>query len=229
MEIKDKLTEEKIFEAATQVFLAKGMDGARMQDIADIAGINKSLLHYYFRSKDKLFDAVFEKLAKTLFSKFIPVLSPDLTLEDKVRFFFREHIAFLQQNSALPLFVLNEINRKPARVQKFLENIDVKLFWETVKKQHGTELGGNALSIDSIVQITSTIISISIFPFVACGILEGVLKKVNLQFDDYFEMRKEFAAEFVIGALKSMNLNSQSTIASGSEHENSEKVTQYNK
>ena len=50
----DKLTEEKIFEAATEVFVEKGMDGARMQDIANQAGINKALLHYYYRTKEKL-------------------------------------------------------------------------------------------------------------------------------------------------------------------------------
>ena len=58
----DKQTEEKIFEAATDVFIEKGMDGARMQDIADHAGINKALLHYYYRTKDRLFNAVFEKI-----------------------------------------------------------------------------------------------------------------------------------------------------------------------
>jgi TetR/AcrR family transcriptional regulator len=60
----DKLTEERIFEAATNVFEEKGLAGARMQDISDRAGINKSLLHYYFRTKEKLFNAVFEMVAK---------------------------------------------------------------------------------------------------------------------------------------------------------------------
>ena len=55
----DKLTEEKIFEAATDVFVEKGMDGARMQDIANQAGINKALLHYYYRTKDNLFQCRF--------------------------------------------------------------------------------------------------------------------------------------------------------------------------
>ena len=63
----DKQTEERIFDAATDVFTEKGMDGARMQDIANHAGINKSLLHYYYRSKDRLFDAVFEKIAGKMF------------------------------------------------------------------------------------------------------------------------------------------------------------------
>jgi TetR/AcrR family transcriptional regulator len=109
----DRQTEERIFESATEVFIEKGMDGARMQDIANHAGINKALLHYYYRTKDQLFNAVFEKIATKVFSKFAPVFDKDLTLEDKIRFFFREHISFLQQNPRLASFVLNEVNRNP--------------------------------------------------------------------------------------------------------------------
>ena len=94
----DKQTEDKIFEAATDVFIEKGMDGARMQDIANHAGINKALLHYYFRTKDHLFDAVFAKLAQKMFMKFSPIFEEDLSLEESIKFFFREHITFLQQN-----------------------------------------------------------------------------------------------------------------------------------
>ena len=103
----DKLTEEKIFEAATEVFIEKGMDGARMQDIATHAGINKALLHYYFRTKDQLFNVVFEMISRKILKKFAPVFDKNLTLEEKIRFFFREHITFLQKNPKLPAFLLN--------------------------------------------------------------------------------------------------------------------------
>ena len=79
----DKQTEEKIFEAATDVFVEKGMDGARMQDIATHAGINKALLHYYFRTKDQLFSKVFEKIAGRMFSKFAPVFDENLNSRRK--------------------------------------------------------------------------------------------------------------------------------------------------
>ena len=98
----DKQTEEKIFEAATEVFVNKGMDGARMQDIASHAGINKALLHYYFRTKDQLFNAVFEMIARKVLKKFAPVFDENLSLEEKIRFFFKEHITFLQENPKLP-------------------------------------------------------------------------------------------------------------------------------
>ena len=89
MTVQDKQTEEKIFESATEVFIEKGMDGARMKEIAEHAGINKALLHYYYRTKDHLFNAVFEKIAGQLFKKFAPVFDEKLSLEEKIRFFFR--------------------------------------------------------------------------------------------------------------------------------------------
>ena len=136
----DKLTEEKIFEAATEVFVEKGMDGARMQDIANQAGINKALLHYYYRTKEKLFTAVFEMIARKIFRKFAPVFDENLSLEDKIRFFFKEHITFLQENPGLPGFILNEVNRHPERIKKLLASVDFENLWLKLYEQHKEEL-----------------------------------------------------------------------------------------
>lgn len=197
----DKLTEERIFEAATLVFEEKGMAGARMQNIADRAGINKSLLHYYFRTKDYLFDAVFAKLAQKMFMKFAPIFEEDLSLEEKIRFFFREHIKFLQQNPKLPGFILNEINHNPQRIKKLMKNIDFKNIWLTILKHHKDELYKYNISEENLPQIMTTIASLSVFPFAARGIFEVVFNNMGVDFDKYIEERKEFAADFVIKAI----------------------------
>jgi TetR/AcrR family transcriptional regulator len=198
----EKQTEEKIFEAATDVFVEKGMDGARMQDIATHAGINKSLLHYYYRTKDQLFNAVFEMIAKKMFKKFAPVFDENLTLEDKIRFFYKEHIAFMQANPRLPGFVLNEVNRNPDRVKKLLKNVDFNSFWSVLYEQHKEEFDKYNITQASLPQLMISIASLSVFPFAARGILEGILDKTGHNFNEYMEERKEFAAEFVIHAIK---------------------------
>src|SRR5690349_8657956 len=90
--VKDHNTEKKILEAARKVFLAQGMAGARMQDIADKAGINKAMLHYYFRSKDKLFEMIF----KEAMAGFVPwanaVFDADIPLFQKIEQFTSEYI-----------------------------------------------------------------------------------------------------------------------------------------
>jgi TetR/AcrR family transcriptional regulator len=197
----DKQTEEKIFEAATDVFVEKGMDGARMQDIASHAGINKALLHYYFRTKDQLFSKVFEKIAGRMFSKFAPVFDENLSLEEKIRFFFNAHISFLKQNPRLPGFILNEINRNPARIKKLLSSIEFKKIWTLLYSQHKHELDKYNITEENLPQIMTTIASMSVFPFAARGILEGIFQNMGVDFDKYIEERKVFAAEFIIKAI----------------------------
>ncbi|HOW10122.1 MAG TPA: TetR/AcrR family transcriptional regulator [Bacteroidales bacterium] len=201
MSDSDRQTEEKIFDAATEVFTEKGLDGARMQDIADQAGINKSLLHYYYRTKDRLFNAVFEKIASNMFSKFAPVFDENLSLEDKIRFFYREHISFLQRNPKLPAFLLNEINRNPARLRKIIDTLEIQKFWDILYAQNGKELEKYNITREKMPQIMTTIAAISVFPFAARGIFESLFKKIGIDFDTYLEERKEFAADFVIKGL----------------------------
>jgi TetR/AcrR family transcriptional regulator len=201
MSENEKLTEDKIFEAATEVFIEKGMDGARMQDIADQAGINKALLHYYYRTKEKLFTTVFEMIARKLFVKFAPVFDENLSLDQKIRFFFKEHISFLQENPRLPGFILNEVNRHPERIKKLLANVDFENLWMKLYEQHKAELDRYHISRSDIPQLMISMAAISVFPFAAKGILEGILGKIDMNFNDFIEERKDYAAEFVIRAI----------------------------
>jgi TetR/AcrR family transcriptional regulator len=198
----DRQTEERIFEAATEVFLDKGMDGARMQDIANQAGINKSLLHYYYRTKDHLFNAVFEMIAGKMFSKFSPVFDENLSLEEKIRFFLREHITFLQQNPRLPAFLLNEFNRNPGRIKKLVKSLDVNKLWTILEKQHKEELEKYHITQENIPQVMTSIAAMSVFPFVGRVLISSLMEKAGYDFDEYLEKRKEYAAEFVINAIK---------------------------
>jgi TetR/AcrR family transcriptional regulator len=199
---KDKQTEEKIFESATEVFVEKGMDGARMQDIANRAGINKSLLHYYYRTKDHLFNAVFEMIAGQMFKKFAPVLDENLSLEDKIRFFMKEHISFLQRNPRLPSFILNEMNRNPARVKNFIQRVDIGKLWTTLEEQHKEELEKYGITRENIPQFMTSLVSMTVFPFAGRALIASIMEKMGYDFEDYLEKRKEYAADFVIKAIK---------------------------
>ena len=201
MEDNYKLTEEKIFDAATLVFEEEGFAGARMQTIADRAGINKALLHYYFRTKNHLFDAVFSKLALKMFTKFSPIFEENLSLEEKIRFFFREHINFLKENPKLPGFILNEINHNPKRIKKILNNVDLKKIWHSFLEKHSNELHNYNITEENLPQIMTSIVSLSVFPFAARGIFEVIFSNVDVKFDEYIEERKVFAADFVIKAI----------------------------
>ncbi len=199
---KDKHTEEKIFESATEVFIEKGMDGARMKEIAEHAGINKSLLHYYYRTKEHLFNAVFEKIAGQMFKKFAPLFDENLSLDDKIRFFFKEHIAFLQQNPRLPGFLMNEFHRNPKRIKRVIQGIDINKLWTELEAQHRDELEKYHITKEKIPQLMTSIAAMSVFPFVAKPIVVSIMEKMGYDFNEYIEERKEYAADFVINAIK---------------------------
>ena len=181
--------------------MMKGMDGARMQDIANHAGINKALLHYYYRTKDHLFNTVFEKIAGQMFKKFAPILDENLSFEEKIRFFFREHISFLQKNPRLPSFLMNELNRNPARIKKLIQSLDINKLWTTLEKQHKEEFVKYNITSENIPQVMTSIAALTVFPFVAKAIISGFMEKMGYDFDEYIEARKTFAADFIIKAI----------------------------
>ena len=114
-------TEQKIMEAAIKVFTAKGMAGARMQDIADEARVNKAMVHYYFRNKQQLFEKVFEGKLKELFSAFEIILQSDKSFEEKIREFVITDITLLSKIPKMPLFVINEVGKNPAILDKLFK------------------------------------------------------------------------------------------------------------
>lgn len=198
----EKDTESKILEAAKRVFVQKGLDGARMQEIADEAGINKALLHYYFRSKEKLFMTIFKVELNSFFPRLIPVLlSPDMTHEQKIRHFVEEYIDLFLKNPFLPAFVLREVNRNPQIIAQFIgeSGIDSRKLKE-VMKVLSNEMG---LSLNEVLHLMVTTVSACIFPFAGKPIIEQVLFEGNsTEYNQFLRERKKFVADFVIFSIK---------------------------
>ena len=165
-------TEERIYDAARKVFLQKGMDGARMQEIADEAGMNKALLHYYFRSKENLFKAVFKDIFTKFFDKVRYSLFSDAPAKDKLTFFIDNYIDMIQANPYVPQFIINEINRDP----KVLKSL---MFESGVEPQKILELfvnhsqDQNSLKTDPR-HIVVSILGMLIFPFAARPLLQMI-------------------------------------------------------
>jgi len=202
-----KDTETKILDAAKEVFQHKGLTGARMQEIADKAGINKALLHYYYRTKDKLFEKVFE----LAFSVFIPkvremVLSSDKKVFEKVEFFVESYINLLYKHPFIPGFVINELNRNPQILVNFFEkNIQFKelnLFDNFDAQLKSEAENGIIRPIDSR-NLMTTVIGMCIFPIVARPIIQGIMFNNDKKaYEVFLSERKKFITEFIINAIK---------------------------
>jgi AcrR family transcriptional regulator len=106
-------TEEKILIAARKVFIEKGWDGARMQEIADNAGINKALLHYYFRNKEQLFKRVFAGIVGKLIPNLNTIIQSEQPIFEKIQAFIDAYLDFLLANQELPLLSLMSYHEMP--------------------------------------------------------------------------------------------------------------------
>ena len=91
-------TEARILRAAKHVFLRKGVAGSRMQEVADEAGVNRALLNYYFRSKKKLAEAVFIRVATSFGTTLMAALGSDKPLREKLEEVIDLQISLLLEN-----------------------------------------------------------------------------------------------------------------------------------
>lgn len=199
---KDISTETKILEAARQVFMRKGMAGARMQDIADEAGINKALLHYYFSSKEKLFEVIFMGAASKLFPRINEVFTSDLPLFEKIERFCEEYLNIIMENPYLPLFVLNEINQDPARFISKLSKAGFRPDPSKLLLQLDRDVKKGLIKNINPMHFIMNLLSMTIFPFVAKPMLQGNLGMDELQFRMMMEQRKTEIPKFIIDAIR---------------------------
>lgn len=175
----EKSVEQKLIDAAREVFYEKGYDGATVRDIAKKAEVNLALLHYYFRTKDKLFEVVFQDALNLLFRKLNKALVSDISVFDKIKLMVSSYITTASKHPQIASFLMREfsLNRdilwkaigSHPQKKSILDNYD-KFFKELIRAgQDGLikELDPKQLCID--------ILSLSLFPFMAKGFLISFL------------------------------------------------------
>jgi len=203
-DIKENIseTQAKILQAAKTVFTRKGYDGASMQAIAREAGINKALLHYYYRSKDNLFDAVFHETFMMVFPDIESIFqNPQIPVFDKLRIFADKYITLLSENSFIPVFILQELTRNPDRIAQLIENVGIQPF-NIVSQIESAIEAGLIRRIDPR-QVIINLLSLCVFPIVARPLLLKVFFQGDeSQYQIFIEARKREVPEFLINSIK---------------------------
>lgn len=194
-------TENNILNAAKTVFQRKGMDGARMQEIADEAGINKALLHYYFRSKQLLFEAVFKSAFLMLAPQLNKILNNDSSLFEKIQSFTENYITFIIKHPYLPNFIIQELNRNPEFVKKLVAE---KNFPNLTKFKNQIEEAISNKLIKPIKpeQLFIHLISLNIFPFIGGNLIKSFLGIEKADYDNLLKERQTEVATFIINSIK---------------------------
>jgi AcrR family transcriptional regulator len=177
------------------------MDGARMQEIADEAGINKALLHYYYRSKQHLFEAVFKGAFLLLAPQLNKVLNEKSSLFDKIKNFTNSYISFVMKHPYLPNFIIQELNRNPEFVKKLVSDKHFPNL-ENFKQQVDVSVKEGIIKQISAEQLFINIMALNLFPFLASPLIKGFLQISDTDYNDLLESRKTEVANFIIDSLR---------------------------
>lgn len=193
-------SEQRILEAAKRVFVKKGMDGAVLQDIADAAQISRTALHYYFRSKEKLFTAVLEDTLNRALPQFENIFLQDIPFSHKIARFVEEYLDFLRINPYLPNFIMNELNQNPESMIQRLSRFG--FFSRKTRERFQSELKEQSKDIPAD-QFMMNLISLCIFPFIAKPLVKAFYINGRPDaFDRFIEERKKHIINMLMKSLQ---------------------------
>jgi len=208
-ETPDRDAETAILEAAHEVFLRRGTEGARMREIAEAAGVNQALLHYYFGSKEGLARAVFGRAARRLMPAVLGAVGAELPLEEKVERVVATEMDVLGRHPYLPGYILCELAHHPERAEQLVDaalgegrETAARDALDVLGRQleRGREAG--ELREISPEQFMVNLLALAIFPFAARPLLRVVLGLGEEEYRDFLEVRRRELSGFFLRGLR---------------------------
>ena len=204
-EEKEMSKEQAILEAAEQEFLEKGFEAAKTTKIASLAGVTHAMLHYYYRTKENLFNMVFDKKVNLLKDSVFGLFNnPEMLFFDKVRVGIETHFDFIRDNQHLPRFVINELLYKPKRLKMFegiIKKLAVNAFEEISKEIDKEVKKGTIVPIDPVTLLLD-IASLNVFVFAALPVVRLLATYQYESEEAFFEARKKENVEIIMRRLK---------------------------
>ncbi|OJW83646.1 MAG: hypothetical protein BGO69_04945 [Bacteroidetes bacterium 46-16] len=201
----DLQTEQIILNAARALFTRKGFAAVRLQDIADEAGINRTLLHYYFRTKEKLFEKIFTEAIEQVFPNVQEILNSNEPLLSKIEQVISHYIDFAIAHPYLPTFVIHELNQNPDKIPAMLGNMKQKpeLGKFMMEIQHAAQSG--IIRPIQPIHLLINIISLCLFPFIAKPMMHAILGITDPVYAAFIAERKKVVTETIINSIKIPN------------------------
>lgn len=205
---RDGDTERRILDAARIVFVRRGTAGARMQEIAEEAGVNQALLHYYFRTKERLAAMVFREAASRLLPAVLGVFGSDAPLEKKVEQFVHLYIDTVRQSPFLPGYVLSEMHHHPERLTAMLDSAGVQpsrivaAFRERLGEQLRERAEQGVMRPISPEHFLINMMGLVVIPFVARPALRIVFGMDDEAFAHFLDERRAELPRLILNSLR---------------------------
>lgn len=198
-------TEERILEAAMKVFTRRGFAATRTEDISKEAGINRTLLHYYYRDKQTIFNLIFETRFKEFFKGLFLIFEADnISLFDKIRRMVDHEIAMLTKHPDLARFIITEVAQNPELLIEHGKKLGMnpRVLKQTFEDLVAREIRENIIKPIEGRQLLMNIMSLCIYPLVAKPIIKTMMSVDESTFSEMMEQRKKEVSEFIINAIK---------------------------
>jgi TetR/AcrR family transcriptional regulator len=201
---KELTTEELILEAAEKLFLEKGFAMTSTTEIAKLAGCNQALVHYYYRTKDKLFEVIFEKKIQLFASKIITAGNPKLSFQERLKERIEAHFNILKENPGIPFLLLNEFTTNPERLKKLkskIKELPVNLL-KIFEQELENEIKKGHIRKIRAIDLLATMFSLNVTLFLMLPLTTIVAEASNIELNDFIEHRKKENVRIILQSLK---------------------------
>lgn len=196
--------EEKILSAAENLFFRKGYSSTSTTEIARKAGCNQALVHYYFRTKEKLFHAVLGGKVKSVLKEFLSVEAGEGGFEQKLAKLVETHYNAVRKHSDVVLFLMNEMWRNPELLESLIAemgDIPVQILSQ-FKRDLDEEIKAGRVRPISISQLVLNVISINAFAFAIKPVYAKVWDMKGSAVEDFFDERRKEVVMSVLNSLR---------------------------
>lgn len=166
--------EHQIIETAKQLFIEKGFAETSMSDIAARVGINRPTLHYYFRTRDRMFQAVFGSIVMTLLPKVQDIIKQDLPFIDRINRILDEYVTLFTENPDIPRFICGEIQRDIAHLFATAKEMQFDKIFLVIKDRMLQEMETGKLKKVPIHTVFMTFYGLLTFPLLAKNLLTHI-------------------------------------------------------
>lgn len=197
-------TEELILQAAEREFMLKGFAGARTTTIAEAAGVTHAMLHYYFRTKENLYERVMsEKFMNAEKIVMSALGNADLPLVDRIRQGVRSNFDFVFANPDLPYFVIDEMKQNPDHIEGIFNEMadDIDVFFTNLQNQIDESVKkGECRFVDAHVLVLD-IVSLNVFTFLLAPMVNRIMKRYDMDREEFLEIRRKENEETILRRL----------------------------
>jgi AcrR family transcriptional regulator len=204
IEKADKNFEKAILDAAEKLFLEKGFSMTSTIEIAKEAGCNQSMVHYYYRTKDKLFDAIFENKANLIINTIISNWNSEIPIKENLKNAIEAHFEILRENPKIPFLIFNELTTNPERLKKIVDKIQniKELFFPKFVNDLKKGIESGEIRKTEPIDFIVLLVSLNVIPFVAKPLIQSIAMMNDKEFEEFIKVRKQENVRIILKSLE---------------------------